>query len=123
MSETREPANAAMQQAIPDLVADVAAGSEEETFFFHENLHKVQIFVKKEKSTMLPQANRVSSGQTPGLNTHRVRRVCDILRSTTFSQILNCIMCPMNGGRWGRRVRDSVAGGQVVAYVGHPALK
>jgi len=62
MREHREMANAAMHQAIPRLVADIASGRAEETFLFHENLHNVQIFVKQEKSTMLPQANPAMTG-------------------------------------------------------------
>ena len=33
--------------------------------------------VNKKNSPMLPQAVYVSSGETPGLNAHRVRRVTD----------------------------------------------
>ncbi|MFP4440054.1 MAG: hypothetical protein ACLFVO_22700 [Chloroflexaceae bacterium] len=46
MSEYRETANADRYQAIPRLAGDIASGRAEDLIFF----------VKKEKSTMLPQA-------------------------------------------------------------------
>ncbi|MFP4438435.1 MAG: hypothetical protein ACLFVO_14425 [Chloroflexaceae bacterium] len=58
MSETRETVNVAMDQMIPRLVGDIACGR-----------------VEEEKSTMLPQANRASIGQTSGLN-NRPRNSC-----------------------------------------------
>jgi len=54
----------------------VTSGRAEETIFFHKNLHKVQIFVKKRKKY---HAAAGESGhyraQTSGLNTHRVSPV------------------------------------------------
>jgi hypothetical protein len=63
MNETRETANAAMHQAIPGLVADIASGR-----------------VKKIKSTMLLQANR-PSGLAPGRNQRH--RVTPVLKKST----------------------------------------
>jgi hypothetical protein len=46
------------------------------TFFFIKILHAMQNFYEKDKkSTMLPQAVYVSSGETPGLMNHRVTPV------------------------------------------------
>ncbi len=38
MGETREPATAAMDQAIPRLAGDIASGGAKEDILFHENL-------------------------------------------------------------------------------------
>jgi len=76
MSEHRETANAAMDQAIPRLVGDIAAGRAEEVIFPTKTLHRVQRFCEKDKK--VPCCRRrigFSSGQTPGLNTHRVSPV------------------------------------------------
>jgi len=56
MSETRETANADMDQVIPRLVGDIAAGRAEEVLFFTKMLHRVQHFC--EKSWFLPPCRR-----------------------------------------------------------------
>jgi len=58
MSENRESANAAMDQAIPRLAGERASGRAEKTRSFSQKNSRCEFFCEKEKSTMLPQAHR-----------------------------------------------------------------
>jgi hypothetical protein len=81
MNETRETANAAMHQAIPGLVADIASGRVEDSRSFSQKNSQREFFCEKDKQrTMLPQANR-SSGLAPGRNQRH--RVTPVLKKST----------------------------------------
>jgi len=57
MNETRETANAAMHQAIPGLVADIASGRVEDSRSCSQKNSQGEFFCEQDKnSTMLPQA-------------------------------------------------------------------
>jgi hypothetical protein len=59
MNETRETAHAGMQQAIPRLAGDIAAGRAEDPILLHKKFAPCANFLcKRKNSTMLPQANR-----------------------------------------------------------------
>jgi hypothetical protein len=45
MSEHRETATAAMQQAIPDLAGDIASGRTEDTMLVHKNVAQRATFL------------------------------------------------------------------------------
>ncbi|MFP4439394.1 MAG: hypothetical protein ACLFVO_19300 [Chloroflexaceae bacterium] len=80
MNETRETANAGMQQAIPGFDGGYRLRQGGRFHAFSQKFCiKCKIFVKKKKkSTMLPQAKRaVHPKQTPSLITDRVTPVND----------------------------------------------
>jgi hypothetical protein len=45
MSEHRETANAAMDQAIPHLAGDIASGRAEDSMLYHKNVAQSAIFL------------------------------------------------------------------------------
>jgi hypothetical protein len=63
MSENRETANTDMHQAIPGLVTDIASGRAEDSIFVHKKVALCATFCEQRKSTMLPQANRATTGR------------------------------------------------------------
>jgi hypothetical protein len=65
MNETRETANADVDQAISRSVEDSASGRAEDSMLFHKNLHKVQHFCEKEKT------HHAAAGDSA---VHRVKR-------------------------------------------------
>jgi hypothetical protein len=81
MSEKRETASADRYQTIPHLAGVIASGRAEDLFFFHKKIHNVNFFVKKEKSTMLPQAQQTSIGSNVRFGS-QPRNSCYVTRVT-----------------------------------------